>query len=46
MNGIHDVRRGCIGKDAQILSTRDGKSAPFLLADTKARCRSMTLCMR
>ena len=23
MNGIHDVRRGCIGKDAEILSTRE-----------------------
>ena len=29
------ARRGCIGKDAEILSTRDGKSwASFLLAET------------
>jgi len=35
MNGIHDVRRGCIGKDAEILSTRDGESraSSFLLAE-------------
>jgi hypothetical protein len=37
-----DVRRGCIGEDAEILRTQDGKS--LLLAGTpmnKARCRSI-----